>query len=298
MALSPAVGADNCGNVILRSCRVAESAGLHYCAQRRKPALKALRRILRVIVVAGPLCGCTGYSGEQTGTWSVRPESHCSSLTVSFPVDLETLKSIVGPNFEPTQPGEGGAGILRVTICDCRESMILGKTSPHAGFAVATVPLRTENAPIAIAGHPADDWSSLVLYVGSESERLSGFMRDYAIAAIAGESSLARAPMHEGRRITAQVAFAGGRMNLSAVFSCDERALRRNQILVGTGSERYSILFGELSGRQCGSSDVALDLVGDTPFSDLGLTSDGAAASWATGLTWNYRMLRHSGFPN
>ena len=270
---------------------------LHFMARdstKAGPPLGALLRVSGIIAIAGALGSCG--SGQQLGSWAVTPESACSSFSAGFPLDSETLRSIVGPNFAPSEFGEARFGQLQITVHNCSQSIVSGTTAADSAFAVAAVPLATENASITLAGLDADDWASLVLYVGPSSGRLSRFMRSSAFAAVEGESSLSLQPERGRERITADIGFDTGRLSISAVFACVAVPFRRTRVLVGTGSERFSLMFGDTAGTQCSSSDVAVELIGETPFSDLDLAADGANASWATGVIWNYRRLRNAEF--
>ena len=256
--------------------------------------LGALLRVSGIIAIAGAMGSCS--SGQRFGSWTATPESACSSFSVGFPVESETLRSIVGPNFAPSEFGDARFGQLQVTVHNCSESIVSGTTVADSVFAVVAVPLATEKASFTVAGLDADDWASLVLYVEPSSRILSRFMRGSAFAVVEGESSLSRQPESGGEQITADIGFDTGRLSISAVFACEAVPFRRTRVLVGTGSERFSLLFGETGGTQCSSSDVAVELIGETPFSDLDLAADGANASWATGVNWNYRLLRNAEF--
>ena len=256
--------------------------------------LGALLRIVGITFIAAPLCSCS--SGTQLETWVANPDSACSSFTVGFPLEWDTLQPIVGPNFLPSKFREEHIGELQLSVHKCAQSIVSGRTDASEGFAVVAVPLAKENASFAIAGSEPGDWASLVLFFGPSSGELSRLMRDSAFAVVEGQSSLARKPENGGERITADIIFDNGKLSISASFACEAVPSRRTRMFVGTGSERYSLLFGETAGHQCSSSDVVLQLSGDTPFSDLELTADGATASRATGVIWNYRILENARF--
>ena len=256
--------------------------------------LGALLRIVGITFIAAPLCGCS--SGQHLATWATAPDSVCSSFTVGFPLEWDTLQPIVGPNFLPSKLREDHIGELQLSVHKCAQSIVSGRTDASEGFAVVTVPLAKENASFAIAGSKLSDWASLVLFVGPSSGELSRLMRDSAFAAVEGQSSLTRKPENGGERITADIIFDNGKLSISALFACEAVPSLRTRMYVGTGSERYSLLFGETEGHQCSSSDVEMQLAGDTPFSDLELTVDGATASRETGVIWNYRIFKNARF--
>ncbi len=253
-------------------------------------------RSTRAAVIAGFLAFCWGCSTAQMSNWTVPIESACSSLAATVPLELETLQSIVGPNFDPATFANKNAGRLRVTVLSCPRPGGSGRNRASADFALVTVPLAKENASVNIAGMNVDDWASLALYVGPGSGRLSRFLSDSSFAVIDGNSSMSRQRFNDGERITASITFEDGALNISATFSCQAAPFRQTRVSVGTGSDKLSLLFGEISGSHCSSSEVSLVITGDTPFSDLDLTEDGATASMATGVNWNYRMLRNARF--
>ena len=257
-----------------------------------KPLFAEMIRAASMVLIGGALAGCA--SSQQLESWAIPPESPCNSLSASFPLARSTLQSIVGPNFAPAELAEDHDGQLRFTVHACPQAIVSGQRDAGTGFALVSVPLVNETRLLAIAGAEVEDWASLVLYVGPNSGRLSRLLGASAFAVIEGETSLSSQPGNGGERITANIAFENGKLEVSAVFQCEPLPFRRMQVAVGTGSEAYSLLFGETQGRQCSSSDVMFELIGDTPFSDLGLTTEGATAAQASGVTWNYRVLRNA----
>ena len=259
-----------------------------------RPLLAKLFFVAGIIVFAGALGSCA--STQPLESWAVLPESPCSSLEAAIPVPRSTLQTIVGPNFAPAEFKDQRMGQLRFRVYACADAMISGRSSVIGGFGVVTVPLAKENAAVEIAGIGAGGWTSLALYVGPKAGRLRRLMANSAFAALEGEASLSSQPAVGGERVTANIAFANGELKVAAVFQCEPIPFRHMHIAVGTGTERYSLLFGEISGRQCSSSDVSLELIGDTPFSDLGLMAEGATAVHATGVGWHYQSLQNAGF--
>lgn len=206
------------------------------------------------------------------------------------------MQAVVGANFRPVKYGKGGLGRLLVTVYSCPQSSVAGQGDTGDHYAVVTVPIEKDGAPIAFAGMEDAEWSSLALYVGSESEELYRFIRESAFAALGGESRLFRQSAGEDERVTAQVAFADGELRISALFSCEPAPFRRNWIAVGTGSMKYALVFGEMAGRQCDSTRVSVKATGDTPLSDLELTADRAIARKATDVTFNLKVLSDAAF--
>ena len=251
-------------------------------------------RALAVIAMAAALCNCTPVM--QLDNWSVAPGAACASLSTVFPVERSTLQSIVGPNLSPAEFGEQRAGRLRLSVYSCPDTTVSGRREASSGFAIATVPVKKDNAPIALAGMGEADWSSLVLYVGSGSGSLWQLMQASSFAVMRGESRLSRLPARNGEQITASIALEEGTVSITARFACEPKPVRRGQVNIGTGSRRYSVLFGERSGKQCDASDVALHLSGETPFSDLDLTADEATASQLVETSWSYKTLRNAQF--
>lgn len=256
--------------------------------------LRALVRTLCFMVTAVLVHGCS--SAGQLASWRVLPSSACSSFVVSFPLQRDKLQSIVGPNFIPSKSMDDRFGTLQITVHDCSASIVSDKTEANSAFAVVAIPLAKEKAPFSIAGLDTDEWASLVLYVGPSSATLWRLMRNSAFAVMEGEITLTRHPEVGRGRITADIGFGNGRLNITAALACEEAPFRRTRVLVGTGSERFPLLFGEVEGHQCDTSDVDVRLTGDTPFSDLGLTANGAIASIATEMFWSYRILRDTQF--
>jgi len=246
------------------------------------------------IAIVGALCSCS--SVERLDRWMVLPESACSTFAASLAVDYDTLQSIVGSNFSPADLGDGRVGQLRLTFHECPRPAVSGRSDAAGNFAIVSVRLAEESLPVRIAGFEPNDWVSLLLYIGSGSRRSARLLSDGAFAVVNGESTLQRRPEDGGERVTAEITFENGRLAISAEFACEPTPVRRSQMVVGTGSERYSILFGDRLGNECSSRDVLLELVGETPFSDLGLTAHGATATKATGVVWDYRLLRNAQF--
>ena len=246
------------------------------------------------IAIVGAVCSCS--SVERLDRWMVLPESACSTFAASLAVDYGTLQSIVGSNFSPADLGDGRVGQLQLTFYECPKSVVSGPSDAPGNFAIATAQLSQESLPFRIAGFEPNDWVSLLLYVGPGSRRSARLLRDGAFAVVDGESTLQRRAEDGGERVTAEIAFENGRLAVSAEFACEPTPVRRSQMVVGTGSERYSILFGDRVGNECSSREVLLELVGETPFSDLGLTAHGATATRATGVVWDYRLLRNAQF--
>ena len=261
-----------------------------------KSASRALLRSTRIPLLGALLACFVGCSTSQLENWTVPPESRCLSLAASIPLERDTLELIVGPNFDPAGFGEDKAGRLQIAVFSCPQLLAPGKNERSTAFALVTVPLARENARIAMAGMGVSDWVALALYIGPNYGRLSRFLRDGSIAVINGTSSVSRVTLNDGERITAKIAFANGELDISAAFACREAPFRRKRVSVGTGRRRFSVLFGEISGSECSSSDVSVEATGDTPFSDLDLTEDGATASLATGISWSYEMLKNTRF--
>ena len=224
------------------------------------------------------------------------PGSECSSLTGRFALERETLQSIVGVNFAVAEFGKERKGQLNISVHDCPRSVIAGKSILNTGFAVFTVVLEKENSPVAIAGLSVDELASLVLFVGPAQAELSGYMGDSAFAVAEGETALIRKPQIDGERLTAEVAFDSGRLRISALFACEEVPFRQSRILAGTGNKRFSLVFGETAGKRCSSSDVDVELAGNTPLSDLDFNEVEATAWQATSVSWNYTVLRNTEF--
>ena len=256
--------------------------------------LRAPLRIVGISLIAASLCSCS--SSQPMGTWAINRDSACSSFTVSFPLERDTLQPMIGPHFLPRESREDRIGELQLSVHKCPQSIVSGRPDANQSFALVSVPLAEESASLSIAGTEPGVWVSLVLFVGISSGELSRLMRDSAFAVIEGRSSLIRKKEHGGERITADIGFENGKLSISALFACEDVPTRHTRMFVGTGTERYSLLFGETEGLQCSSSDVEMRLAGDTPFSDLELTTHGANASRATGVFWNYRILKNVQF--
>lgn len=256
--------------------------------------MNVLARMTIVAVLMGTLSGCG--STEQYGSWRVAPDSACSSLSAFFPLEQTTLQTIVGPSLEPARFGNEHAGRLGISVHACPEWMVSGKIDQGAGFALATVPLTRQSAPFALAGMGEADLDSLVLFVGTGAGRLPRFMRDSSFAVISGESSLSRQRVNGSDRITANIAFQDGTLSIAADFTCTPMPFHRRRIVVGTGIQRYSLMFGESFGRECNASRVTLQIAGKTPFTDLKLTEEKATASRESNVSWNYRTISNMQF--
>ncbi|MCY3623785.1 MAG: hypothetical protein OXH68_19015 [Gammaproteobacteria bacterium] len=213
-----------------------------------------------------------------------------------FVVEQATLQSIIGPNFQPAEFGRQGTGHLQLSVYSCPDSIVSGRRDMGTGFALATVPITDDGLPVAITGLDDPGWSALVLFVGRSKGRLPRFMQDSSFAFVEGASSLAQQMLNGGERITARIAFPTGQMDISAEFACQPMPLQRRQVLVGTGTQVYSLLFGESKGRECSTSAVSLQVTGDTPFGDLSLTADQATALRSSDVSWAYRALRNVQF--
>ncbi len=261
--------------------------------------LGAQLRMVCIGFIAVPLYCCS--SSQPMESWTVNPGVACSSFTVGFPLERDTLQPMIGPHFLPREFREDRTGELQLSVYKCPQSIVSGRPDANQGFALVSVPLAEESASISIAGTEPDAWESLVLFVGIPFGELSRLMRDSAFATIEGQSSLLRMREQDSERITVEIGFENGTLSISASLACEEVPARRTRTFVGTGTGRYSLLFGDTEGFECASSDVELQLAGDTPFSDLELTAHGAKASSATGVFWNYRVLKNvpfqDGFP-
>lgn len=183
-----------------------------------------------------------------------------------------------------------------MSVYSCPGTTYSGKRELSSGFAVVTVPIEKDEAPIALAGMDEADWSSMVLFVGSDSGHLWQFMQESAFAVVKGDSTLFWLKEKPDSRITASIGFEQGIVRISAVFRCTPEPFQRGQVSIGTGSRRYSVLLGDMSGRTCNASDVSLESSGDTPFSDLNLTADDATATQVLEASWNFRTLRNAQF--
>lgn len=254
------------------------------------------RRHLRsMVVIAAAAAQCNCSSVPQFETWSVSEDSACAILTAAFPVERSTLQSIVGSNVSPAAFGEQRTGRLKLSVYSCPGTTISGKYELSPGFAIVTVPIEKDEAPVALAGMSESDWSSMVLFIGSDSGHLWQFMQASAFAVVKGHIRLSWLPEKRDGRITASIGFEQGIVRIAAGGICTPTPFQRGQISIGTG-RRYSVLLGEMTGRQCNTSDVSLQLSGNTPFSDLNLTVDEATASKVLDASWNYRTLRNAQF--
>ncbi len=251
-------------------------------------------RSLAVLAAAAVQCNCS--SVPQVEKWSVAADSPCTSLTAAFPVERSTLLSIVGPNVSPHEFGEKRAGRLNLSIYSCPRATVSGNQEVSSEFAIVTVPIEKDKAPMALAGMSEADWSSLVLFVGSDSSHIWQSMQKSAFAVVQGDSELSWLPDNKDVRITASIGFDQGIVRIAASFACKPKPFQRGQVSIGTGSRRYSVLLGEMSGRRCNASNVSLQLSGETPFSDLNLTAVDAKATQVLDVSWNFRMLRNAQF--
>ena len=259
----------------------------------RPSAWRAIR-FCSSIALAAASWSCVAV--KEVDSWTVSPDSPCSSLLAVFVVEQATLQSIIGPNFQPAEFGRQGTGHLQLSISSCADSIVSGRSDVGTGFALATVPITDDGMPVAITGLDDPRWSALVLFVGRSKGRLPRFMQDSSFAFVEGVSSLGQQIVKGGERMTARIDFPTGRMDISAEFACQPMPFQRGQVLVGTGVQSYSLLFGGSMGRECSTSTVSLQVTGDTPFGDLNLTADHATALRSSDVSWAYRALRNVQF--
>ena len=92
----------------------------------------------------------------------------------------------------------------------------------------------------------------------------------------------------------ASIVFREGGLRISAMFTCVSMPFRRKQVLVGTGTRGYTLLFGESLGRECNSSDVSLQVTGETPFADLNLAGDQVTALRSSDAFWTYTTVHNT----
>ena len=161
---------------------------------------------------------------------------------------------------------------------------------------MVSIPLDGASTRVTLAGMDVEDWDSLVLYVGPRSGQLFRRLRGGSFAVVEGSSSISRSHQGDGEQVSAHIAFEHGELHMSAAFSCREMPFHRQRVSVGTGKESFSMFFGQIAGSECATTDVSVQLTGTTPFSDLDLSAVGATASLATGVRWDYKLLRNAEF--